>query len=688
MHPLGVAVSGRPARERHVAERQAEQDQGAVLVLVLVLMVVGAMLVLPLMSYSIAVLRSNEVLSDKSQDLEGVKSGLRIALADPVSLYKTCSDGGGPNIDKGMAAVTVNGNVVTTKCNAIDFEFAQAADEIRMGLTATQVGSPIPVGLSGDRFSPVDPMSVTEWTTATSTYSETGKIWYPNLPEHGLDFRQTVGTPMKAGWPTCTVYFPGTYKTAVTLNGPTFFTNGIYYFESDVIIEGGASVVVGDGARQGCTNSQQSLFYAENVPSTHNISGLGGTWVLGKQGRIVVSNANDQPISLIFNRRYVPTGAAASDPSADVSIMTVNGELDIDGITGIDLDVAGTIFVPASWVGTATPALATTKGYVPSEFTPKPSVPDVPTAVVAQRFTGAAVVSWVAPFDGGTEILDYTVSASTGPTCQTTGATVCAFTGLSTSTSVNFTVVATNATGSSVASAPSPSITPNGGGALAVPGKPNAPTLTPYDEAVRIQWTAPSTGPAPITSYTVTASDASTCTVTTTGATPPPLQCDIVGLTNALPYTFTVVATNAAGVSPVSNLSLPAIPLPTLGDPPAPPVTASVPFAPTAVIDVDLPSTAAVVVDISGYVSIPQGRIHVDNPNAHAVDITGGVIAAQYDVIDGRDTGPDTVKIGFVSAVVQRKFRITSTLAGVATSVAIVQVNQNGAYAINSWVVQ
>ena len=690
MHLVGDIVSQRSPGAARTRSRSdlGGRDEGSVLVLVLVLMVVCALLVVPMMSYSIAVLRSNQVLSGKSQDLEGVKSGLRIALADPTSLYKTCGDGGGPNIDKILAPVTVNGDVVTTKCNFIDFQSAQSADELRLGLTATQVGSPIPVALSGDRYVAADPLSTTEWTTATSELSETGKIWYPNLPEHGLDFRQTDGTQMKAGWPTCTVYFPGTYKTAVTLDGPTFFTNGIYYFESDVVLEGGATVVVGDGATQGCTSSQESLFYAENVPSTHNISGLGGTWVLGKQGRIVVSNANDQPISLVFNRRYVPVASAGSDPSADVSIMSVNGELAVDGTTGIDLDDPGVIFVPASQVGVETPALATTQGYVPSEFTPKASAPDAPDAVTAERHVGAAVVSWTAPSDGGAEIVDYTVTASSGETCQTTGATVCAVTGLSTSASVTFTVVATNAVGSSDPSSPSSAITPSGGGALAVPGKPNAPTVTPYDAAVRIEWTAPSNGPAPITSYTVTASDSSTCSVTTTGATTPPLQCDIAGLTNATPYTFTVTATSAAGDSPVSDASLVVTPLPALGDPPEVPPTVSDPFAPTAVIDVDLPSTASVFVDIPGYVSIPQGRIHIDNPNGHAVDITGGVLAAQFDVADGRDTGPSTVDVGFVAAVVQRKFRITSTMGGIATSVAIVQVNQNGAYAINSWVVQ
>ncbi len=69
--------------------------------------------------------------------------------------------------------------------------------------------------------------------------------------------------------------------------------------------------------------------------------------------------------------------------------------------------------------------------------------------------------------------------------------------------------------------------------------------------------------------------------------------------------------------------------------------------------------------------------------------VSGGVLAAQFDVADARAAGPQTVDIGFKETVVQRKFRIVSTTdAGHETSTAIVQVNQNGAYAINSWDVQ
>ena len=63
--------------------------------------------------------------------------------------------------------------------------------------------------------------------------------------------------------------------------------------------------------------------------------------------------------------------------------------------------------------------------------------------------------------------------------------------------------------------------------------------------------------------------------------------------------------------------------------------------------------------------------------------MVGGIISGTYDLNDDDD---DTV-IGFLNDIVlQRKVRITS-VAGNARSVAVVQVNEDGDYAINSWVV-
>src|SRR3954462_4406410 len=75
---------------------------------------------------------------------------------------------------------------------------------------------------------------------------------------------------------------------------------------------------------------------------------------------------------------------------------------------------------------------------------------------------------------------------------------------------------------------------------------PNAPTdviATAHDVGAHVAWSAPSDGGSPITAYTVTSSPgARTCTDMTAA-----LSCDVTGLTNGTPYTFTVTATNADG---------------------------------------------------------------------------------------------------------------------------------------------
>jgi len=81
-------------------------------------------------------------------------------------------------------------------------------------------------------------------------------------------------------------------------------------------------------------------------------------------------------------------------------------------------------------------------------------------------------------------------------------------------------------------------------------GPCNAPTgLTgvPGDSSVALSWSLPASDGTVVTGYVVTASPGG-FTCTTSGAT----ACTVTGLTNFDPYTFTVVATTAAGNSPPS----------------------------------------------------------------------------------------------------------------------------------------
>lgn len=90
------------------------------------------------------------------------------------------------------------------------------------------------------------------------------------------------------------------------------------------------------------------------------------------------------------------------------------------------------------------------------------TAPGAPTGISASAGNGSALVQWSAPAsNGGGAIAGYTVTSSGGQTCTATPpATSCTVTGLSNGTAYTFTVVATNSSGASVASAASATVTP------------------------------------------------------------------------------------------------------------------------------------------------------------------------------------------------------------------------------------
>ena len=76
-----------------------------------------------------------------------------------------------------------------------------------------------------------------------------------------------------------------------------------------------------------------------------------------------------------------------------------------------------------------------------------------------------------------------------------------------------------------------------------------------------------------------------------------------------------------------------------LGTPPAIAVAPSPPpYVPPAVIDLRFAGTGAATIDIPGYVSVPQGRVSLDNPRNLDVRISGGVLASQILQSQHRDT--------------------------------------------------
>ena len=81
------------------------------------------------------------------------------------------------------------------------------------------------------------------------------------------------------------------------------------------------------GAAQGCVTDQEAAFYAISGPSSHEVSGLGATFVFGStattNGRLVVRQAGNVTPTVRFNQRYVHPLDVAGYASYGVSIASV-----------------------------------------------------------------------------------------------------------------------------------------------------------------------------------------------------------------------------------------------------------------------------------------------------------------------------------------------------------------------------
>jgi hypothetical protein len=362
---------------------RAEGDRGSALIMALAMMIIGAMIILPTLSYTMAVTRHSRVAMTRTAGDEAVKGGLRTALADPAKLYEQCQ--GGSRTTLHSVASGLPG--VTTTCNWLSEAYAKDITAIPYSVATVQAGSAVPADAypPNSWYTASGNANTTAWLADTSSDSTGGKVWLPNLPNHALSHPSPSGYAMPNGFQPCTVFFPGTYVNPITITSatPVYFTSGVYYFENTVTFSGSANVVVGDGAIEGCTTDQEAAFNAINAPTNHNITGVGATFIFGAGGRLVINDTTPgSGVTVKFNQRYVGATDVSTASSAGVSIMTVNGVLSSGTI--VDLDLPGQLHVPASLVGQTNAVVATSPNFNPSTnissadpLTPAPAIVDI-----------------------------------------------------------------------------------------------------------------------------------------------------------------------------------------------------------------------------------------------------------------------------------------------------------------------
>ena len=175
-------------------------------------------------------------------------------------------------------------------------------------------------------------------------------------------------------------------------------------------------------------------------------------------------------------------------------------------------------------------------------------------------------------------------------------------------------------------------------------------------------------------------------------------ECTIPGLDDLNPsdgwtgYRFEVTAvSDIAGASPAAQSATTGTSLSTLDEgtvETAETYRVVYPRVPTSIIDIDASGGGALELSIPGFVSVPMGRISVDNsnPNGDEIALKGGVVAGTFHLAAEPSASES---YGYAEDVVlQRTVNLTAVSGGVR-STATVRINaDNDTYGIEYWVTQ
>ncbi|MCX6795619.1 MAG: fibronectin type III domain-containing protein [Candidatus Falkowbacteria bacterium] len=433
----------------------------------------------------------------------------RISFTSPISnggsavtSYLITSSPGG--FSTSISAATTTG-IVSGLTNGTSYTFSVVAINLFGTSTASTSSAPV--------IPATVPDAPTGVTAITGNGQATISFTAPN--DGGSPINAYTITSSPGGFSTVTV------GTSVTISG---LTNGTPYTFTVI-----ANNAVGDSA----TSSPSNSITPATVPGAPTgVSAIRGNSQATISFTAPVSNGYSPIIS------YTITSSPGGF-STTTSASTTSGI-----ITGLTNGTSYTFTVKAH--NAMGDSLNSTSS---SSITPA-TIPSAPTAILATRGDGQALVSFAAANDGGSPIISYLITSVSGGFSTTTATTSGIVVGLTNGVSYTFNVVAINSVGTSSLSAASNAVTP-----ATLPGAPSLLSLTPGNSQVTLYFNAPTDdGGSPITSYSVFSSGS----LVASGASSP---ITVTGLTNNVSYSFTVKAVNIVGTSATSSAALSTSPI-------------------------------------------------------------------------------------------------------------------------------
>lgn len=255
----------------------------------------------------------------------------------------------------------------------------------------------------------------------------------------GATYAFTAGTTLYAQWAASTYTVTYDYNGATTQNGPSSsgFTSGgsaitlptpvkIGYSFDGWFTDAGLTTLLGAGGSSYSPTSSPTLYAGWTALPNQTVifDANGGTGTMSNQvtnvATALTANAFTQPGYNFAGWNTAANGSGTAYANGATYAFTAGATL-----------YAQWTFIPVA----------------PPVVTPPAPIyerPDAPSNVTATAGSDSITVSWSAPaFNGGTPIIDYRVTSSTGMACVTTG-TSCTFNGVNKDVSYTFTVTSNN----------------------------------------------------------------------------------------------------------------------------------------------------------------------------------------------------------------------------------------------------